>query len=188
MRNVSVLVVLLFAACNFKSSTTSGSSGTMPSSSSGASSGKAPFPDLNGKTPEEAEASLRAAGFTGRVVVDRTSLACSEDEDATPPEGKIDCQSPEPGEVAYTDKEVRVHVFERTQGIPGMLVRAQLAPLKGMKIEEAKSYLKKLGHSGKVEVSTAMLMSDKCMPDTVCSFEGESGISIDGDMVLYTKK
>jgi beta-lactam-binding protein with PASTA domain len=130
--------------------------------------------------------SLRAAGFTGRVVVDRTSNACVED--ATPPQGKIDCHSPDPGEVVYTDKEVQVHVYEARQRA-GVLMAAQLAPIKGMKIEEAKAYLKKIGHTGKVEVSTGMVVSDKCVPGTVCSFNAQGASEpIDVDIDLYTKE
>lgn len=142
------------------------------------------MPDLTGKTPSDAEATLRSAGFTGAVAVNRIALEC---EDAAKDEGKINCQSPGPGELAYKNHEVNVHVYQ-AQTFPGMLVRHQLAPLKGMKVAEAKAYLKKMGHDGKVRVEQTVQFVKSCKPETICEYSGESGIGVHDEIILMLNK
>jgi hypothetical protein len=143
-------------------------------------------PDLMGKTREEAQALVRAAGFLHEVESTRP-LAC---EDAEQIEGKINCQAPAPGAVVKKYVLVQINVHTPTR-IGGAIVRAQLFALLGKTPDEAKALLQSYGHDGKVTVRRGDPMVhdySKCEEGVVCWFNAsESGISVHDDITLYTK-
>ena len=94
--------------------------------------------------------------------------------------GIIDCQDPEPGKLTYRRGIISVNVHEE-RGHAGRLIRDQLIKVIGMTVEDAKKYLKSIGHTGEVRVSVATSWYSKCGGvDKVCSISPESGTSNDG--------
>lgn len=177
-----VLVLVLLSACSLQSSLTGGSSspsGTTMSAPSGAApsgaggSDRLVMPNLIGKTPEEANAMLRAAGFATQVEANRRALACV---DAAEDPGRINCQDPAPGTSAYRSALVAVTVYQPTT-FQGALVRAQLVKVRGMTVDEARAYLRSLGHDGPVEIFESPVPSPTC-GDRVCNVSPESGTGL----------
>jgi beta-lactam-binding protein with PASTA domain len=142
--------------------------------------------DLTGKTPAEATAALRAAGFNGELVVNRTALECV---DAQRVPGHINCQNPEPGKLYYKTHEIDVHVFEE-QTHEGRLVREQLAKAVGMTVADAKKYFKSIGHTGEIEVEEGGQYGffKNCAKDRVCSVGPEGGIGVNDRIWLHLNK
>lgn len=101
------LACVALAACSFSgklggSTLSSGSGPSSTSSSSGDSTRPAPMPDVRGKTPAEAEALLRSAGFTVASTTEQTEDLCGEGEDhQMARQGTICKQRPEAGATTY---------------------------------------------------------------------------------------
>jgi hypothetical protein len=199
------VVVSFLAACNVTSSL--GGSNTTPSggtsqagqsassssspSPSGDSSGggmssneRAPMINLMGKTPDEAKAALRAAGFTGEVEVNRIALECV---DAKEVPGQINCQNPDVGKLHYRHAAVNVHVYE-AQTHTGRITRDQLMKAVGMTVDDAKKYLRSVGHVGQVDVREDTVHFHKgCAKDRVCDV-GPAGVGVEGLVTLVLNK
>ena len=154
----------------------SGSSGTA----------KATVPNLIGKTPEEARALVKAAGFASEPEASRP-LEC---EGAPREPGVINCQDPEAGQVIERYRMITISVH-REQVIRGAIVRRQLETLHGLTPDHAKQQLKKLGHDGNVNISEVTSTGGghayikECGEDKVCYTSGESGIGLHDDITLF---
>ena len=143
-------------------------------------------PNLIGKTPEQARALVKAAGFNSEPESNHI-LECV---DAARDEGLINCQDPEAGAVVERYSMIKIHVY-REQVITGAIVRRQLETLRGLTPDEAKQQLKKLGHDGKVSLGEVTdtggghTYLKACGQNKVCYTSGESGIGIHDDLTLY---
>ena len=140
--------------------------------------------NLMGKTPEEAIAALRAAGFGGELEINRTALECV---DAEQKPGYINCQSPDVGKMAYRNMHVNVTVYQ-TPTHHGRITTAQLDKMKGMTVDEAKRYLKSIGHTGQVKVKEDQVhFHSGCAKDRVCEY-GPAGVQTGDDVTLVLNK
>lgn len=160
-----------------------------PGSASSASSGGTPramVPNLIGKTPEEARALVKAAGFAGEPESTRP-LEC---EGAPREPGLINCQDPDAGQIVERYRMITISVY-REQVIHGAIVRRQLEALHGMTPEQAKQQLRKLGHDGQVNVGVVtdhgggQTYLEDCGENKVCYTSGESGIGLHDNITLY---
>src|SRR5512139_3561861 len=176
-----LIVALVLSACSLNSSlgggsnttwgTSSGSSTTSPEAPTAGANGKLVMIDLIGKTADEAEAALRAAGFTPSFEVNRIMLECDGVEEV----GRIKCQSPQAGALADRRAIINVNVYEGAHRFTSSLVRAQLEKVVGMTIADAKAYLKRLGHDGEVAVWEQPVFSKSCAANKVCGVAPEGG-------------
>ena len=169
---------------------TASTASTAPSADGMTATGGKPritVPNLIGKTPEQARALVKAAGFNSEPESNHI-LECM---DAARDEGLINCQDPEAGAVVERYSMIKIHVY-REQVIHGAIVRRQLEALHGLTPDEAKQQLKKLGHDGKVSVGVVtdfgggQTYIKACGQNKVCYTSGESGIGIHDDVTLYT--
>lgn len=157
-----------------------------PSSSPGGGTPKAMVPNLIGKTPDEARALVKAAGFTGEPEATHP-LEC---EGAPREPGLINCQDPEAGQVVERYRMIAISVY-REQVIQGAIVRRQLETLHGLTPDQAKQQLKKLGHDGQVSIGEVTdsggghTYLKACGQNKVCYTSGESGIGVHDDITLY---
>lgn len=178
------IAVIALAGCSLIKTS---SGGGAELSSAGAGDGKLTMPDLIGKTPDEARALVKAAGFAGEPESSRP-VEC---ENAAKDPGKINCQDPEAGKLVARSAMIQVNVYE-VHGMKGIIVRGQLATLKGLTLDQAKQQLKKLGHDGEVTVAVVtnsgggQTFVKGCGDNRVCEWSGESGISIHDGITLYT--
>lgn len=175
MKHVA-LVMLALAGCalNTTSSLGSGSGG-----GGAGGDGLVVAPDLEGKTLDEAKAAARAAGF--RSEVEEGNVACVDEK---PLEGRVVCQSVEPGKRVRDYTMIQVHVYKK-HVFTGMLVRDQLKPLKGMTLAKARAYLTSLGHTGQLKTETLQRHIADCEKDIVCGVVNEAGIGIADDLTVY---
>jgi len=68
----------------------------------------------------------------------------------------------------------------------GMLVRDQLVPLRGMRVEAGRAELARLGYHGQIQIDHPFGFIDECALDTICGIEPESGISLtDPNAVMH---
>jgi hypothetical protein len=147
---------------------------------------RATVPNLIGKTPEQARALVKAAGFAAEPEATHP-LEC---EGAPREPGLINCQDPEAGQVIERYRMITIHVY-REQVITGAIVRRQLEALHGLTPDQARQQLKKLGHDGKVDIGDVTTSGGshaylkECGQNKVCYTSGESGIGIHDDLVLY---
>jgi PASTA domain len=162
---------------------------TAPSAGGMSATGGKPritVPNLIGKTPEQARALVKAAGFNSEPESNHI-LECV---DAARDEGLINCQDPDAGAVVERYSMIKIHVY-REQVITGAIVRRQLEALRGLTPDEAKLQLKKLGHDGKVSIGDVTTSGGshayikECGQNKVCYTNGESGIGLHDDLVLY---
>jgi beta-lactam-binding protein with PASTA domain len=143
-------------------------------------------PNLIGKTPEQARALVKAAGFNSEPEANHI-LECV---DAAHDEGLINCQDPDAGAVVERYAMIKIHVY-REQVIHGAIVRRQLEALRGLTPDEAKQQLKKLGHDAKINVGVVtdsgggQTYIKACGQNKVCYTSGESGIGMHDDITLY---
>jgi hypothetical protein len=138
-------------------------------------------PDLIGKTREEAEALVAAAGFASAVESSRP-VEC---EDAPQVEGRINCQSPAPGATVKDYVVVQINVYAPTR-IAGAIVRDQLVTLYGLTADGARAALAGWGHDGSVMVLTDDAHRDGCEVGRVCRFDRpESGMGVHDAITLY---
>jgi hypothetical protein len=169
--------------------TTSTAPATTPSAGGMSATGGKPritVPNLIGKTPEQARALVKAAGFNSEPESNHI-LECV---DAARDEGLINCQDPEAGAVVERYSMIKIHVY-REHIIAGAIVRRQLEALRGLTPDEAKLQLKKLGHDAKVSIGTVtdsgggQTYIKACGQNKVCYTSGESGTGIHDDLTLY---
>lgn len=140
--------------------------------------------NLMGKTPEEATAALRAAGFRGELEINRSALECV---DAEKKPGYINCQNPDVGQLAYRNHHVNVTVYQAPTHT-GRITRDQLERMKGMTVEEAKKYLRSVGHTGEVVVKEDQVhFHQGCAKDRVCDY-GPNGASTGDRITLVLNK
>src|SRR5262249_10308908 len=123
------------------------SPGAPSSASPAGGTARAMVPNLIGKTPEEARALVKAAGFTAEPEATRP-LEC---ERAPPEPGLINCQDPDAGQLVERYRMIAIAVY-REQVIQGAIVRRQLETLHGLTPDQAKQQLRKLGHDGQVSL------------------------------------
>jgi beta-lactam-binding protein with PASTA domain len=148
-------------------------------------SDRAPMINLMGKTPDEARAALRAAGFAGEIEVNRHALVC---EGAAEVPGQINCQSPDVGQLAYRRSSVNVTVYE-TPRHDGRLIRDQLIKVVGMAVADAQKYMKSIGHTGELQVYEDPHHFYKgCDKDRVCAVAPESGTGTGDRVTLFINK
>jgi len=146
------------------------------------------MPDLTGKTKEEAEATIKAAGFAHEV--DSSGrIACAENTTAV---GTVDCQDPEPGKsvkLGYTATQVHIKSDGRMAGI---VHRDEFEKMRGMTVDQAKTFAKKIGHTGTVKIDVADEFMKGCTETTVCTATdergGQSGMSLGETLLLTTNK
>ena len=137
-------------------------------------------PDLAGKTLAEATAIVQRAGFTSGIEMTRP-VEC--DNPAKDP-GKIRCQDPEPGKRAAAYAMFQVNVYQAPDH-HGMLMRDELAALRGMTVAQGKAQLAKLGFTGTVKLETPVQFIQGCALDRICDIQPESGASM-SDTVTFT--
>ena len=152
----------------------------------GGGDGQLTVPDLIGRTPDEARAIVKAAGFASEP----ESTRPVECEGAPKQPGRINCQDPEPGKLVARYAMIQVNVYQ-VHRIAGAIVRSQLETLKGLSPDQAKQALQKMGHDGKVSIGEVTssggghaFLKD-CGQNKVCATSGESGIGIHDDLTLY---
>jgi hypothetical protein len=196
---LAVLAAIALGGCPLGTSTTTtltgGATATVgPAASAGAPSSNSPtggtpkamVPNLIGKTPDEARALVKAAGFTGEP----ESTHPLECEGAPREPGLINCQDPEAGQVVERYRMIAISVY-REQVIQGAIVRRQLETLHGLTPDQAKQQLKKLGHDGQVSIGEVTDSGGghsylkACGQNKVCYTSGESGIGVHDDITLY---
>jgi hypothetical protein len=122
-------------------------------------------PDLIGKTPEEARAIVKAAGFTQEVEL-RESLQC-EGEPRDP--GRINCQEPEAGVRTNSYAMVHIKVF-RAQDLVANQFASRFGDLRGLTLEEARQRLAQAGHDGAISVATKDQYDDGCGQNKACTW------------------
>jgi hypothetical protein len=122
-------------------------------------------PSLIGKTPDEARAIVRAAGFTQDVEL-RESIKC-DDEPSDP--GRINCQEPEAG--ALTNRYAMIHVktFQR-HTFDGDAYLRKVSEVQGMAPDDAKRWLHQLGHTGEITVVVQYQYDAACGQNKVCTY------------------
>lgn len=173
--------MVLLAGCGLVQTSSSGGS-SMPASSGGGApapvgggdpSGMVTMPNLVGMTVDQAAAAVRAAGF--KLDMEHSSpLECS-----APPkvdDGRINCQSVAAGTTVKAYTLIQVAVYQ-VQHLAGIIVRAQLKPLVGMQLADAKAQLQRLGYKGHVQIETPQQFYKNCSLGTVCEVDPESGVS-----------
>src|SRR5262249_14194437 len=71
--------------------------------------------------------------------------------DPPPTEGKVNCQTPDPGKLVRGYAMIQISVATRDQDA-GRLLQVDLKTVIGLTIDEARRQLKELGHTGNVTV------------------------------------
>ncbi|CAN5566966.1 hypothetical protein BH11MYX1_BH11MYX1_44090 [soil metagenome] len=186
---MALAFALLLVGCGLIQTGSSGSS-SMPAPASGGSpmpagggapapagggdpSGMVTMPNLVGMTVDRAAAAVRAAGF--KLEMEHSSpLECT-----APPkvdDGHINCQSVDAGTSVKAYTLIQVAVYQ-VQHLTGIIVRSQLKPMVGMKLEAAKAELKRLGYKGHVQIETPLQFYKNCPLGIVCEVNPESGVS-----------
>ncbi len=153
--------------------------------SQSAGGGQLTVPDLVGKTPEEARAVVKAAGFSAEIESSRP-VECV---DAPREPGRINCQDPEAGKLVARYTMIQINVYE-AQRHDGRIIRDQLQSLRGMTPDQAKQQLKKWGHRGKVTVAVVSdtggghSFDKDCGENKVCD-TSSAGMGLEDDLILY---
>lgn len=196
MNKLAIFVaVSTLAACPLQksSSTTLGglrSGGDSSSSGPGASgdpNAMITMPNLIGKTQEEAASAVKAAGF--KMEMDATHLSCVE---SPAPVGTVECQDPRPGDVVKANyTAVEIHI-KRDSRMSGIIHQEDFRAMRGMTVDNAKAFAKKLGHTGQIRVKEMDDLVKGCAEKTVCSatdeYEGQSGMRMEDTLLLRTNK
>jgi hypothetical protein len=185
MKHGALVVLALMASCKLNTTSTMGGGGSPTGGGGGGETGGGGgdgwvvAPDLEGKSFEEAKAAAKAAGFKSEV--EEGNVSCVDEKQL---EGKVVCQSVDPGKRVRDYTMIQVHVYKK-HVFTGMLVRDQLKPLKGMTLTAAKTYLKSLGHTGQLKTETLQQHVANCEKDIVCGVINESGYGINDDVYVY---
>lgn len=183
MKHGALVVLALVAGCKLNTTSTMGGGGSPTGSGGetggGGGDGWVVAPDLEGKSFDEAKAAAKAAGFKSEV--EEGNVSCVDEKQL---EGKVVCQSVDPGKRVRDYTMIQVHVYKK-HVFTGMLVRDQLKPLKGMTLTQATAYLKSLGHTGQLKTETLQQHIANCEKDIVCGVANESGTGINDDVTVY---
>jgi beta-lactam-binding protein with PASTA domain len=183
MKYRALVVLALLASCKLNTSSTMGGGGGAPTGGGGGETGGGDgwvvAPDLEGKSLDEAKAAAKAAGFKSEV--EDGNVACQDEKQL---EGKVVCQSVDPGKRVRDYTMIQVHIYKK-HVFTGMLVRDQLKPLKGMSLTQARTYLKSLGHTGQLKTETLQQHVASCEKDIVCGVASEAGVGIGDDVTVY---
>lgn len=146
-----------------------------------------PVPHVIGKTADEARAMVKAAGFTGEVESD-AALSCEPDPGDPPPsDGRVDCQSPDPGKMVSSYAIVKISVHEPARRATG-LTSAELHKLIGMTVPEARQRLNELGHTGKINLRTTSRFLPDCRAERVCDYGPHAELFARDDISLFLNK
>lgn len=145
------------------------------------------MPDLTGKTQEEAAAAVKAAGF--KMEMDAKHLSCVE---SPAPVGTVECQDPKPGDVVKANyTAVEIHI-KRDSRMSGLIHREDFHAMRGITVDKAKAFAKKLGHTGQIKVEEMDNFVKGCAEKTVCTAtderEDQSGMSLSDTLLLRTNK
>jgi len=167
MRSLFFFAVSFLASCSFSKMTGSGSS-SGPSGSSAVT-----MPDLSGKSPGEALALLRGAGFQIDQVEEMSGRLCT-DETAGVPQDTICEQQPAAGSQTFSRAPVRVVVQHdtATHGTIGGDEWRLMPDLKGKTVAEARTILTGAGLDFDKNFE---LFEGACATDTVCDTRPYAG-------------
>lgn len=189
MKTGALVVLALVASCKLNSTSTfggggggtptGGGGGGETGGGGGGGDGWVVAPDLEGKSLDEAKAAARSAGFKSEV--EEGNVSCVDEKQT---EGKVVCQSVEPGKRVRDYTMIQVHVYKK-HVFKGMIVRDQLKPLKGMTLAQARAYLKTQGHTGQLKTETLQQHVANCEKDIVCGVANESGYGVNDDIYVY---
>ena len=189
MKHGALVVLAFVASCKLNTSSTMGGGGSPTGGGGGGGGGESGgggggdgwvvAPDLEGKSFDEAKAAARAAGSKSEV--EEGNVSCEDEKQL---EGKVVCQSVDPGKRVRDYTMIQVHVYKK-HVFTGMLVRDQLKPLKGMSLTQARTYLKSLGHTGQLKTETLQQHIANCEKDIVCGVANEAGTGINDDVTVY---
>ena len=179
MRRVGLVLPLAFVgACSFTSKLSTsglGTSSSSSSSSSGASSSdrQLTMPDLHGKTPDEALAALKAAGFDPRTLEENTTrYTCDYDVQPTYRLFTICGHQPAAGQTVSSRAMVRF-TLERSQGDRGEIgteFEYVLMPdVFGKPLDEATKILASVGLPVEKHFDVKVASpAERCEPELVC--------------------
>jgi beta-lactam-binding protein with PASTA domain len=142
----------------------------------GGSSESLVVPDLSGKTPDDARATAKTAGFVYEISISAAVDCEPRDRRA----GVVVCQRPEPGERATRHTMISAKVDLPT----GIISHALLESLIGLTPEQAKQRLKESGHVGKVSVDDLGHFEASCKKGTVCAVGPPGGAFVHSDISL----
>jgi hypothetical protein len=201
-------IVMLFVAANCGAAaqlgvnrSTSETTTTAAPPASGAAAGSEPVetggaggehrmlsvPDVIGKTPDEARALVKAAGFTADVELNPGIGCHAGPGDPPSAEGLVDCQKPDPGTPASSYAMIQISVKER-QRIDFALRHADLQTVIGLTVEDARKKLKQLGHVGQLTVHVSQTRIPGCKENRVCGvLPWETGMQDEVTLTLSPK-
>jgi beta-lactam-binding protein with PASTA domain len=132
-------------------------------------------PDLVGKSPEEANAALHAAGFDNDLEVDSAALDCG-DHPPKVEERHVLCQKPAAGEMLRRSGYVYVVTYHDARS-KDVLYQDQLQSLIGLTIPDAKAKLKQMGYDGQLEIRVSATYQAQCGLDKVCGTEPMTAVN-----------
>jgi beta-lactam-binding protein with PASTA domain len=141
-------------------------------------------PNLVGKSPDEARAMVRAAGFEYDLEVDSASLDCGEH----PPKvanRHILCQKPVAGTVGDRNTIVYSVTYAEPRKRDEWISKEQLASLRGLKVGDAKAKLAEWSFDGKLKVMHTAEFDADCGVDKVCGTWPNSGVHWHEKLTLY---
>lgn len=180
-KRMVLLVVTALAGCSFSSKlngTTYGGSqpGTTSGGSTASGNGRLIIPALTGKTAAEADAVLRAAGFTfDRVAID--DHLCGGDDDKMVAQETVCDQRPAAGSESGArliglTVTIQHDTYEHG-GVGGPSEWRRMPDLVGKPIDVARTVLARANLPIDAEFEVIEKASDDCQPDQVCGTEPE---------------
>ncbi|HEY1551516.1 MAG TPA: PASTA domain-containing protein [Kofleriaceae bacterium] len=163
MRAVTVVVCVLVASVAFAET-------------------KVKVPNLVGKTLDEANALMKAAGFVAEA--EDHQIFCDNAPDVD--DGYIRCQDPAPGTLFDKYHLVNVNVV-RNGHKKGLIVASQIRPLIDKPIEQVKAALAKLGFVGSYEMKAVDNEHGygRCEHGTVCGLEPHDNVDVHGTLTMF---
>jgi PASTA domain-containing protein len=190
------IALLVFAGCSMAAQLGSAhpaatlgpaTAGTPVAMAAGGEHRMVPVPNVIGKTADEARVAVKAAGFTSEVEID-PGLSCERGpDDPAPSDGRVDCQSPDPGKLVSSYAMVKISVHEPARRATG-LTSTELHKLIGMTVPEARQRLHELGHTGKINVRTTNRFMPECRADRVCDYGPHAELFARDDISLFLNK
>jgi PASTA domain len=162
----------------------SGGGDGAPVASVGGGAEMVTVPNVIGKTPAEAAALAKAAGFS--TDVEEAPLDC---DTANPGDGQIKCQDPDPGQSVRRYTMIHIEVFHDVDPFPNVIRRGRAQGLLGLSVDKARAQLAAWGFRGTIEIMHDVTQSDvKGCDDThVCDWE-PLDIDKSDRVVLKTRK